>query len=93
MTEFGVVTVNALAVATVSLLVAAGAWRALLRTGNGAIGYVVAAFLVLAGKNVAKALLWEGTGEAPAVEVAFSLLDLLVVGLIAYPLLLRRRGA
>jgi hypothetical protein len=85
------VAVNALLVAALAALVAAGAWRALLRTGNATIGYVVAGFLVLAGKNLLKAFLWGSVGEE-AKEVAFSLLDLAAVLLIAYPLVLRRRG-
>ena len=86
--------VSAGVVSALSVLVSGAAWRALLRHGNPVVGYVVAAFLVLGVKNLAKLLLLLGPGSVPfAWEIAFSLADVAVVGLVAWPLLLpRRRG-
>ena len=86
-----VAAVNAGLVAILSGVVAVAAWRALLHTGNRNIGFVVAAFAVLALRNLAKALaLSSGRPESADGEFVFSLLDLLVVGLIAWPIFLRR---
>lgn len=86
--------VSAGVVSTLSFLVSGAAWRALLRSGNPAVGYVVAAFLVLGVKNLAKAALLLGPGSVSfAWEVAFGVADVAVVGLVAWPLLApRRRG-
>jgi hypothetical protein len=80
-------------VAIACLGVAAAAWRATLRTGNRNIVFVVAAFLVLGLKNLAKAAELLGGVESGLVELGFSLTDLLAVGLIAWPLLSPRTGA
>lgn len=86
--------VNAGLVALVCAVIAAASWRAMQRTGNRAIGYVVAAFALLALKSLAKALTLASIGdESGWHELAFSLADLVAVGLIATPLLLRRGKA
>ena len=86
--------VSAGLVAVLSGIVAAAAWRVLLRTGNRAVAFVVAAFALLCLKNLAKAvILAAGRGETEWHELAFSLADLVVVGLIAWPLLGRPRRA
>lgn len=78
-------------VAVLSGIVAGAAWRVLLRTGNRAVAFVVAAFALLSLKNLAKAvILASGGGETVWHELAFSLADLVVVGLVAWPLLLWR---
>jgi hypothetical protein len=74
-------------VGTVCVLLAIASWRALVRTGNPRIYYVVAAFSVMALKNVAKAFTLGTTGETPPVELLFSLADLAAVLLFAWPLL------
>lgn len=86
--------VSALGAGLVALLCAvitAASWRAMQRTGNRAIGYVIAAFAVLALKNLIKAISLGAAGdETEGLEAVFSLVDLLAVALIAAPLLLRR---
>lgn len=83
--------VNAGLVALVCAIIAAASWRVLQRTGNRAIGYVVAAFALLSAKGLAKALTLASVGgETGWHELAFSLADLVAVLLIAAPLLLRR---
>jgi hypothetical protein len=83
--------VNAGLVAVVCGIIAGAAWRAMLRTGNRAIGYVIVAFIVLSLKNLVKSLrLAAGSQESSALEFAFSLLDLVAVALIAWPLLFHR---
>lgn len=80
-------------VATLCAAIAIAAWRALLRTGNRQIGFVVAAFALLAAKGVAKAFaLATGSPDASAFELVFSLADLTAVGLIAWPIFGRRGG-
>ncbi len=74
-------------VATVCALLAFASWRALVRTGNRGIYYVVAAFSILALKNLVKAFTLGTTGETEATELVFSLLDLTAVALFAWPLL------
>lgn len=84
---------NAGLVALLCAIIAAASWRVLQRTGNRAIGYVVAAFALLSLKNLAKALTLASVGdESGWHELAFSLTDLVAVALIAAPLLLRRRS-
>lgn len=84
---------NAGLVAVLCAIIAAASWRVLQRTGNRAIGYVVAAFALLSLKNLAKALTLASVGdESGWHELAFSLTDLVAVALIAAPLLLRRRS-
>lgn len=86
--------VNAGLVALVCAVIAAAAWRVLQRTGNRAIGYVIAAFALLALKNLAKSLTLASIGDETGWhELAFSLADLVAVALIATPLLLRRGPA
>ena len=88
-----VAAVVAGAVGLVAAVVAFAAWRATLRSGNRAILFVVAAFGLLALKGAAKA--WSLSGGEPEsrnVELLFSLVDLAVVGLVAWPLLTRRRA-
>lgn len=88
---FEVSALNAGLVAILCALIAAASWRVLLRTGNRAIGWVVAAFVLLSLKNLAKALTLASIGpETSWHEFIFSLVDLVAVGLIAVPLLLRR---
>lgn len=83
--------VNAGLVALVCAVIAAASWRVLLRTGNRAIAYVIAAFALLSLKSLAKALTLASIGDETGWhELAFSLTDLVAVLLIAAPLLLRR---
>jgi hypothetical protein len=70
-----------------ALLVSGAAWRSMLRTGNASILFVAAAFAVMGAKNVAKAVLLLTGGVGAPWEVAFTLADLAVVGLVAWPLL------
>jgi len=85
--------VNAGLVAVLCGMIAGAAWRAMLRTGNKSIGYVIAAFVLLSLKNLVKALTLTAVGDESATqEFAFSLMDLIAVGLIAWPLL-RIRGS
>lgn len=71
--------------------IAFASWRAVVRTGNPRIQFVVAAFALLAAKNLVKAIvLAEGRDESPLMELIFSLGDLVAVALIAWPLLARR---
>lgn len=71
--------------------IALASWRALLRTGNGRIRLVVLAFTLLAAKNLLKSVrLASGAPESGGLELAFSLVDLAAVALIAWPLLMRR---
>ena len=86
--DLGVPAIIAAVVATICGLLAAAAWRAVLRTGNPAIGWVVAAFCVLSLKNYAKAFtLASGESEGSTVELTFTLLDLLAVAFLAWPIL------
>jgi hypothetical protein len=72
-------------------IIALASWRALLRTGNARIRLVVLAFSLLAAKNLVKCVrLASGSPESGGLELAFSLVDLAAVALIAWPLLLRR---
>ena len=86
----------ALSAGVVALLcgaIAVASWRAVVRTGNRRIQLVVAAFAILALKNLAKALLLSsGRPDSPALELAFSLTDLVAVALIAWPLFAPRRA-
>lgn len=89
-----VATVNAGLVAVLAVVIAFASWRALLQTGNSAIRFIIAAFLVLAVKGAAKAYtLSSGEPESRAVEIVFSYMDLAVVALVAWPILLRRSNA
>lgn len=87
-------TVAAVSVGVVAILcavIAYGCRRAVLRTGNRRIQYVTFAFLLLAAKNLLKAIdLASGAQENTLMELAFSLADLAAVALIAWPLLSRR---
>jgi hypothetical protein len=77
------------AVAVLCGIVAVGCWRAMLRTGNPRIQFVALAFALLAAKNVAKTVTAAASLENDALELAFSLVDLAAVGLVAYPILRR----
>ena len=72
-----------------AFLISGAAWRAMLRTGNPALAYVIAAFAVMGAKSLAKAALPLGGGVTMPWEVAFTLADVAVVGLIAWPVLRR----
>jgi hypothetical protein len=88
------VAVNAAIVATIAAIVAIASWRAMVRTGNRHIGFVTIAFALLAAKGIVKAYALAGGQQEPSyLEFLFSLVDLAVVGLVAWPLLLSRRGA
>jgi len=79
-------------VGTLCFLLAAASWRAMLKTGNRAIYYVMAAFAILGLKAYAKSYNLATVGqESPALELVFSLMDLSAVALFAWPIL--RRGA
>lgn len=83
--------VNAGLVALVCAIIAAASWRVLQRTGNRAIAPVIAAFVLLSLKGLAKALTLASIGDETGWhELAFSLVDLVAVLLIATPLLMRR---
>lgn len=76
-----------------AFLISGAAWRTLLRTGNPALGFVVAGFAVMGAKSLAKAaLLLRGGVDAPW-EFAFTLADVATVSLIAWPILARRGSA
>jgi hypothetical protein len=76
------------AVAVLCGAIAIASWRAVVRTGNPRIQFVVAAFALLAAKNLVKCIvLASRTDESAALELAFSLGDLAAVALIAWPLL------
>jgi hypothetical protein len=89
--DLGAPVAIAAIVATLCALLAVASWRALVRTGNRGIYWVVAAFCVMALKNFVKAFTLGTTGETPGEELVFSLLDLATVSLFAWPLL-RRMG-
>jgi hypothetical protein len=81
------------AVAVLCAIVAVAAWRAVVHTGNRAIYGVAGAFALLSAKNLLKCVnLAGGVSEGPSLEVAFSLTDLAAVGLIAWPILARRKA-
>jgi hypothetical protein len=86
----------ALSAGIVALLcgaIAVASWRAVVRTGNRRIQLVVAAFAILAAKNLVKALrLASGEPDSPTLELVFSLTDLAAVALIAWPLIVPRRA-
>jgi hypothetical protein len=86
----GYAALIAAVVATVCAILALASWRALVRTGNRGIYWVVAAFSVLALKGLVKSLTLSTGGESAEFELVFSLSDLLAVGLFAWPLLARR---
>lgn len=89
--ELAAPAVVAGAVAVLCGVIAGASWRAMVRTGNRSIGFVVGAFAILSAKNLLKALeLAAGQQETPLGELVFSLVDLVAVGLIAAPLFLRR---
>ncbi|GEM_PF-4606921 len=74
-------------VGTVCTLLAFASWRALVRTGNRGIYWVMAAFTLLALKSFVKAFTLGTSGETETTELLFSLADLGAVGLFAWPLL------
>lgn len=78
-------------VGLLATVVTGASYRAMVRTGNPALGYVVAAFLVLALKSAAKLFFLVRIGDIAATwEIVFTLADVAMVALIATPLL--RRG-
>lgn len=79
-------------VGTVCAVLALASWRALVRTGNRGIYFIVAAFGVLALKGFIKSLTLSTGGETAAVELAFSFMDLATVTFFAWPLLRRVGG-
>jgi hypothetical protein len=82
----GVVTLLAFAVSGAS-------YRAMLRTGNRAVGFVALAFLLLGAKSAVKAsYLLRDVAVPTGTEILFTLADVAMVALIAWPLLARRRG-
>lgn len=74
-------------VGTVCVVLAVASWRALVRTGNRGIYYVIGAFGLMATKNLVKAVSLGTTGESTTTELLFSLSDLAAVLLFAWPLL------
>jgi hypothetical protein len=86
-------------VALASLTLATLAWRAMQRTGNRKLGFVMAAFIVFAVKSVvtAYALLTDPTQPASTafplthghLEFLNSALDLVIVSLLVVPFLRR----
>jgi len=80
-------------VAVLALIIAAGSWRSLLRTGNRNLGFVVFGFSVFAIKASWKAImLARGGPEGGLLELVFSLFDVVAMGSIAWPLIARRRS-
>lgn len=89
---FPVTALGAGLVALLSFVVSGAGYRAMVRSGNPALGYVIAAFLVLGAKNVVKLAFLVGVGSVPyAWEVAFVGADVATVTLVAWPFL-RRLG-
>ena len=87
MLPLGAAGATAVLAGGVSATIAFGAWRALLRTGNKSIGFVVAGFALLATKLLLKGFaLAAGAGETPERELLFSVVDLAAFGLIAWPI-------
>lgn len=83
--------VSSAGVSALAFLISGAAWRALLRSGNPNVGFVVAAFLILGLKNLAKAaLLVAGGAISLGWEVAFAVADVAMVLAIAWPLLVPR---
>lgn len=94
---FPVAATSAGLVFVLCAVVAVAARRALVLTGNRRLHLVILAFALLAAKNLAKAVgLVVGGAEGEATELAFSLVDLAAVALIAWALvrpgLARARG-
>lgn len=88
--------VAALNVGFVSVLcgvIAVATWRAMVRTGNRNISFVTAAFGLLTVKSLVKTVALASGGENASMEIVFSVADLVAVGLIAWPLLMRRSAA
>jgi hypothetical protein len=87
----GLAATAAAVVGTASVVIAVAAWRSLLASGNRNIGFVVAAFAVLAAKSFVKSTTLASGEEGAGVELALTLCDLVVVGLFAWPILFPRR--
>lgn len=92
--SFTAVAITAGLVALTCIAVSIASRRALVRTGNGAIAYFVWAFALLGIKNAVKSYrAWSGLTDTYAIESAFSIVDLVAVALIAWPIITRRRNA
>ena len=86
--------VSSAGVSALAFLISGAAWRALVRSGNPNVRFVVAAFLILGLKNLVKAALLVGVGSVSlGWEVAFASADVAMVAAIAWPLLSPRGGA
>lgn len=76
-----------IAVGLVSASVAVAAWHAVKQTGNPRIRYIAAGFALFAIKSEIKAWHLSTGPESTSWEIALSLLDLVSLLLIAWPLL------
>lgn len=88
----GVVGVAAGCAALTCAGLSAASWRALVRTGNRMILWLVLGFALLGLKNAVKS--YRAVADLPDsffVEIAFSLADLAAVALMAWPVLVGRR--
>jgi hypothetical protein len=66
----------------------------MLHTGNRGLYFVIAAFVILGLKGIAKAYtLSSGMLETRETETVFSYMDLAAIGIIAWPILMRRRDS
>lgn len=92
--SIGVVGIAAALAALTCGALSAASWRALVRTGNRSLGFFVAAFALLAAKNLVKSYVsLAELPHGPMLEGAFSIADLLTVVLVAWPLVGGRRAA
>lgn len=90
----GVVGVAAGCAALTCAGLAAASWRALVRTGNGMILWLVLGFALLGLKNAVKSYrAFVDLPDSFGIEIAFSLVDLVAVVLMAWPFIAGRRRA
>lgn len=89
----GLSAATSLVVALLAALFAALALGALRRRGNRALAWVAAAFAVFAVKNVFSAVnVSTHVVEHDAIELVLSLFDLVILGLLFTPFILRKRS-
>ena len=74
-------------VGVLSLGVSAASYRAMIRTGNPTLGFLVVAFMLIGVKSVVKVWFLLGAGVPTLWEAIFTLADVAAFGLIAFPLL------
>lgn len=87
----GVVSLAAGGAALTCAALSVASWRALLRTGNGMIAWLVVGFAILGVKNAVKSYrAFVDIPDSLLVESLFSLADLAAVILVAYPVVAGR---